>query len=298
MLFDDLKLKSAGLSETKIAALKRRQRGGQAGNAGYVYQRRYALLRLAELAVTAPEAVVAMEALCPVDDVVIEHTAGHEHAQCKISPTQSWAGDNNKLMREFKAQHTLLKKCGASQHRLVLVVAHERLGATLQVQVPRTLRAVVDVVVVEQSSPEHHPWKAARTIAALDALLPPALRTLGNREGLHKELNHFAFEPWQRTSAGSVLSAIAAETPFPIVLTGANRRIWSVVPAMWQSVTDVLCLIQGLTIDVTGDVCCYRFGVESGLVARCDTPLFKRFCKDVVAKLPGTMDAFYEVLPR
>ena len=114
MQFNEQHLKACSFSKKKLQNLRRRQRGGTSGQRGYEYQRRYALLRLAELSQTDPAASIAMEALCPVDDVVVEHAKGHEHAQCKISPDESWKKRGRKLAKEFREQRQLFRKVGLS----------------------------------------------------------------------------------------------------------------------------------------------------------------------------------------
>jgi hypothetical protein len=298
MLFNEAMLKAAGHSAEAINALQQRQRGGLSGDAGYNYQRQYALVRLAELAASAPDATIAMEALCPVDDVVISHGDSHEHAQCKISATDTWTRNNNKLAHEFASQHALLVQYNAPNHRLVLVVTDGKQRTRLAAKAPPELKQVVHVVHMELPVPLHHHWTVARMRDALDALLPTAGRTPALREQLYKELNHFAGAPWQTAKVETVLLAIADRTLTPFVVAPSVRRPWRVTEADWHAAKSILGVIQGLTIDVSGDVCCYRYGLESGIVARCDTALFERFCHQVIVKGPATIEAFYEELPR
>jgi hypothetical protein len=297
MLFDEATLKSAGFSKKQIAHLKKRQDGGTSGASGYSYQRRYALLCALEAVLNNHHASVLMEALCPVDDVVIEGTTVHVHAQCKQSSGETWTKTKKKLTKEFSQQAKLLERAGAS-FRLELVVTDAAQRDRLHKKRPERLKSVIDVVHFARAVPEHQPWAETRMARALDALLPVVLRGPSHREELYKEVNHQAGEPWQPATAGALITQMALAAPsVPVVLPAGLRPPWSVTPADWQAVHNLLSQIPGLTIETSGDVCVYRHGFQSGLVARCDTPAFARFARSVVASKPTTMEDFMKVLP-
>jgi len=296
--FDEAQLRAAGLSAKQIAALQQRQRGGTSGSRGYTYQRRYALLRATELARTNAAATIGMEGLCPVDDVVVDAAAAHEHAQCKISRVETWGAHKKKLEREFMQQLRLLRAAGVAEAdvRLLLVVADAARQAHLSQRTPPPLRACTTVEHFPLPVPEHHPWRVPRFAAALDALLPPLLRGPSWRETLFKELQHAAGDPWQRQLVIDLINAAGRSPDVPLIFPIA--RSWSVTPARWQEANTILAGIPGLSIDLTGDVCCYGPPPDTGFIARCDTPRFERFVNDVIATRPVTMEDFMRVLPR
>ncbi len=298
MAFDEAQLKAAGFSKKKIEKLLARQRGGTSGQRGYVHQRRYALLRVAELVHTESPVTVEMEALCPVDDVVVTGPGLAEYAQCKVSEAETWTANDKKLTREFRDQHRLLLKSKIPPHtiQLVLVVADDGQCGRLLEKMPSSLLSTscTRVECFPLGVPEHHPWTIPRLAGALDDLLPPTLRDPNWRESVFKELNHAAGDPWQPLAAGDLLES-AGRRGFPIAYP--RPRPWSITPDDWAQASAVLGGIPGLVIDCAGGVCCYRAPLQSGLIARCDTPGFARFVKDVIARGPQTMKDFLEVRP-
>lgn len=297
VLFDDGKLKAAGFSAKQIEKLRQRQRGGTSGQRGYTYQRRYALLRALELAFSNLQARLQMEALCPVDDVVVTEANRFEFAQCKVSDTETWGGNDNKLAKEFRDQRRLLMKSGIAEANisLKLVVADDTQQVRLAKNTPATMKLCTTVEHFPLPIPEHHPWQVKRLADALDALLPPVLRGVSMREELFKELLHAAGEPWQSATVEELLDAAGRRTDLPLAYPRAKPR--SVTPQLWAQAEAILAAIPGLSIDLAGGVCCYSAPPESGFVARCDTARFARFVNDVIATRPRTMDAFLEVRP-
>lgn len=290
--FTDADLKRAGFSKNAIKKLYRRQKGGTSGARGFAYQRRYALLRTAELA-HVPGASVQMEALCPVDDVVTRQPSFVEHAQCKTSK-DTWGKNRKKLEKEFTDQRTLLRAATLTdaEMKLVLVVADAACHAKLQQTIPLTLTGVTKAEHFPLPTPEHHPWTVTRFAVALDALLPPLLRGSPSwREAIYKELNHAAGEPWQPAKVSDILDA-AATSNLLLPLVFSQPKPWTVTPTDWASAMTTLGRIQGLTIATTGGVCCYSELNGSGFIARCDTPRFKRFVEDVLRSKPATMADF------
>lgn len=302
MEFDEATLKAAGFSKKKIAMLVKRRRGGTSGTIGYIFQRRFALIRVVESSAEgATGTTIRMEVLCPVDDVVVTGAEGrHEHAQCKTSASDTWNKEGKKLTREFRDQRRLLMTHDVTeaQIRLVLVVADAAQAARLRVAMPTILRLCTRVDYVPHPEPNHCAWTIPRLRDALDQLLPSTLRTTTWREVLFKNLDHAAGQPWRGLTVSEILNAVAENERLPIALPGAMARAWSVPHELWGQALEILESINHLSIDVSGNVCYYRRDNESGMVARCDTPGFKRFAEDVVAFKPASMDELYKVLPR
>lgn len=298
MTFSKKELIRGGLSHNAITKLEARQRGGQSGAAGYEYQRRYAILRLVELATTEAGAVVECEALCPVDDVTVMGKATSEFAQCKISPSETWLKHGKKLAKEFRAQKRLLQRLGypAGSYRLRLVVADAVQRGKLQNALPHGLSTCVDVVYVAHASPEHHPWAAPDLSAALDALLPAVLRTPAGRERVYKEINHAAGTPWQAASAGHVLEVAAKENErLPIALPVPLPCV--VEPALVAQARAIFAAIPGVSVSDHLGVWCYQAASESGFLARQDSRDFARFMNDAIARQPKTLKALLEIRP-
>lgn len=109
MRFTEDSLRKLGRSDRKIGQLASRKRGGETGTSGYEYQRRFAILRVLELAAAKMDGEVHVEGLCPVDDVVVESNGHHEHSQVKESPAETWGKKGGKLQKEFRAQAALLR---------------------------------------------------------------------------------------------------------------------------------------------------------------------------------------------
>jgi coenzyme F420-reducing hydrogenase delta subunit len=296
--FSKMELIRGGLSHNAITKLGARQRGGQSGAAGYEYQRRYAILRLVELATTDANAIVECEALCPVDDVTVVGKATSEFAQCKISPSETWQKGGKKLAKEFRAQKRLLQKLGHApgSYRLRLVVADAAQRGKLQNALPHGLSTCVDVVHIAHPSPEHHPWAAPDLSVALDALLPAVLRTPAGRERVYKEINHAAGTPWQATSPAQVLGVAAKENdrlpialPVPLPCT--------VAPALVAQARAIFAAIPGVSVTDHLGVWCYEAPSESGFLARQDSRDFARFVNDAIARQPKTLKALLEIRP-
>lgn len=303
MHFDkDTLLVRCKLSQDQVKHLHARQRGGESGALGYRYQERYALLRATELCHEKNDVLIGMEALCPVDDVVIEDGGLHEHAQCKISATLSW---DRKLVREFRLQHSLFRRLGRTRYRLLLVVADATAGAKLQTHARRELRSrtsrKTEVVHFPHADPENQVWRVPRFARALDKLLPPLLRTPSDREALYKELKHVleTSPGWPGTSVStrSMMARVAGHQALSIALPSSLRSAWSVSDAEWEEAQSALAQIPGFEMMTDGGVCCYRCGFDSGVIARCDTRRFQRFVHDVIARRPRTMEDFFEVRP-
>lgn len=297
MRFTSTRLRKLGQSNRAIQQLRSRQRGGVSGASGYEYQRRFAILRVLELAAAGENGTVIMEALCPVDDVVVEHPGLHEHSQLKESPTETWGKDKKKLKREFSAQRSLMKRAKAGPFRLQLVTPHAHRAKLLSKATPPSLKLVVDVRHFPRPRIPQQAWVVPDVAKALGQLLiPDPLSGRSQREQLWAAVNHACGNPWGTVLARDVVRR-AGRAQLDLPLRDARRR-----PAIAQRhVTDALTIanaIPQLDVRIVDGICFSVFaGVERRLIGRVDTEAFARFIERILQRLPSTYDAFYEELP-
>ena len=295
MRFTEALLRQHGLRRPAIRRLRRRRTGGESGALGYEYQRRYAMLRLLQLAGTPAGGTVSMESLCPVDDVVVEQPGqDDEHAQCKTTPSTSWSARRGKLRREFEVQSRLMTSAQVP-YLLRLVVPDAAHAARLAKARPKSLqKSSVDVHCFPHPSPLTEPWQGPQVKVALDALIPEKLRGTSQREHVYRMMNHVAGAPWHEGLQASACVRDACERAPTLPIQGPPSRVTAATLAAAQA---IWAAIPQLHVESQGTVYWFRHGHETRLIGRSDTEPFDRFLGRVVQVRPTTVDAFYGVLP-
>ena len=299
MKFDKQTLKCRNTSKAVIEKLESRQRGGNSGGLGYEYQKRFALWRLIESASQNLDVPVDMETLCWVDDVYTEYSDGPEYTQCKISPSDTWTSRKHKLKKEFVAQKKLLEKFGVTPYKLLLVAADIAHVAKLSAEIPGSVGSVSSVQHFPHPDPLHHPWKIPQIAAGLNKLLPPLKRDSNSREQLYKAFSSETFTPWQVISSFDLINAIEHNSPtILLVMPSKIVKPWyGKSREKWDIAEKILRNIKELEIDLSGEICCFRAGHLSGVIAKCRSRKFEYFVDSVISKKPLTVAEFMEVLP-
>jgi len=296
MHFTNKKLRALGYSERGVQHLRSRQRGASAATGGFHYQRCFAVLRLLELAASHQDGRVFLDALCPVDDVVVESGGHHEHSQVKESATATWGRNGGQLRREFLAQWRLMRRARLDDYVLQVVTPHGHRASHFQHRAPTALKPVLSVRWFRRPRSPHRPWSVPDVERALDRLLLDPISGPAERERLWTAMNHACGTPWRGVRACTLLrDACRFDRDLPA--RDAKRRSGTASRQVRKALS-ILNSIPRLDVQIVDGICFFDFeGVERRFIARIDDPRFTRFVLRIISRKPADIRAVYEELP-
>lgn len=297
MQFTRKRLRALGCPEHAVAHLRSRRRGTLSATGGFHYQRCFAVLRVLELAASRQDGTVFLDALCPVDDVVVESGGHHEHSQVKESAVETWGRNGGKLRREFLAQDRLMKQAAARSYCLQIVTPHGQRASHFRRLAPAALKGVLAVRrFPHPRAAANRPWIVPDVARALDGLLLVPFGGTSQREQLWVAVNHACRTPWRSVRVRTVVEDAGRFVPMlplrdPMRRSAASKRevaaaldVLNAIPRLDARIVDGICLIE----------CA---GVGRRFVARVDDSGFARFIRRILLRRPVNYRAVRAELP-
>jgi hypothetical protein len=291
MRFTKKTLKSAGLSDEAILKLRRRHVGGVSASEGFDYQRSWAVLQFALIASGSAEGTVGLEALCPVDDVVVTHKRRHAHHQVKLGSV-TWTGNSGKLADEFRLQKKLMRARTGS-FDLGLVTGSKRGAAALQKARPKDLKSCTTV--------HHHAAPPSGRYWELPAIRVALASIMADQAGLSQVEAAYALieQALKRATGGRpvnvhrTINRLVRDGGPPFLRPALNQPL----PANWKRARVQVGNVHGLKLHIHKGMCTYEHLTGSGIVGAVDRPAFARFIARVLKQKPATFQQFWAVLP-
>lgn len=299
MLQDEDWLRRAGASDEDIEVVRGRHRGGVSGSRGGEYERAYALHRMIAMLAQGVEtlqdgAAVLIQAVAPVDDVVVVDLPRFDFCQARLSASTRWIG-TAAIAPAFEMQ---LRFCDASpdihDFRLIVVTPHPDVAALLEQSMPTHLN--LHTVVEHFPEPRTLPEMAGVTgLSRTNADDLCVVRLESHRSDLVKLLagSLGAVAPgthWVVLEVVEWLESLQSTAPFRL-------RAIELDPPV-EATLDRLEEIDDLEVLVEGGICYYRrqdaahIVLEEGIIGRVGRESFNRFVRRIMESMPVTFEEF------
>lgn len=300
-MFTKADLHRFGLTSAEVRHLERRRRGGESGGAGYRYQHHFAAVEVlkatADFLDGGPDAEVAEEGLCWVDDVVVR-AATTRFFQLKIGRKDSWRARKGKLQREFLSQHKLCLAASVG-HQLHVVTPHKGKVAQFNARAPSAIKSVFSAEYFPQQRLRRDLWAAGgpayNVVRRICAANPDSH---SQRELVAAKL----ISEWEDSGSptdpkrvSAVLARAWADPEVPI------RRKTFAEPTAWSAAVAAVAGVSGLSLVLRDGFAFYEYiglsgARQDGMIGACDGAHVSRVLDRLVSRPPSTFDEFWREL--
>lgn len=303
VVFDDELFGSAGMDDVLRRKSQNMVRGGAAGQAGYDYQRDYALFLLLEHAAGAevsPSFAVSEQASGGfVDDVVVDDGPRAIYCQIKRDAEITWTKRARELSICFEDQARLCRAAGCD-FVLRLVVHEEHRARLLREDLPTTLKSLAEVCWFPDYEPRRRIWADPESVW-FEPLCELSVRARStNAREVIFAVCHNAMKDLVDVegfvSVGALLDQVASLGYVSV------RRPWVVEPPQWAQVRDAVAHVAGFALylqegSVHWEMCYPDESLEQGMIGAVDGAKWQTFAAKVLATQPQDIDMLWDILP-